>query len=469
LKEPAVNIRILATAVVALSLSVAVGAQRHSSIQPAVNNASLGQLAAQLAASRARPCQIPGLPGASADPLARWQRALQRLPGELEVGPSPGSRSLPVLMQGVDGTMDQTLNPSFPDGVFLTGGISNLPPGASASLIARGSTGATYSGVVDAQSSYSILLADGDTYSLQVCVAVPNPPSGSSGFGYADPQPVMVSGDTGHDVSLPSATTHSVAGHLLNPDARFLFESINLVAQDGSASGSASVSFVDNSWQTNVPDGTYVVTLTEVMVSGSTFESTSLVIGTVMVSGADVVDDVTVPPTATITGTIAMADGSAPSSGVIIFLDVNAPPPTGGCVAPGLNSAFTSLDSVGNYQVIVPSGVTYSPETIVPVGSDSSSGSLLVRFSPVTPGSPDVVANYTEPPLPGAHMFTGNVTDSSGAGVQGAGIGAATPQITGAGVDAVFANSATSDASGNFSFTILDGAPYSVSAVPPSQ
>ena len=48
--------------------------------------------------------------------------------------PNTTSRSLPTVIQGVDGATDQTLSITLPDGVFLAGPVNNLPPGASASI-----------------------------------------------------------------------------------------------------------------------------------------------------------------------------------------------------------------------------------------------------------------------------------------------------------------------------------------------
>jgi hypothetical protein len=450
---------------IALCVSPTIGAQHRSSAQAVVNENPLTLLAAEFTSTGRSSCDAGGRRGAVGGPAAQWAAAFSRLPGTVNAATT--SRSLPTVTQGVDGTTDQTLNMTLPDGVFLSGPVNNLPPGASASISARASNGTVYTGSVDsALNTYSITVADADTYSLQVCISMVNPPSGSTVLSYADPTPVPVSGDTAYTEVLPSATTHGVSGHLLNPDPQFQIKTITLGAQDGTAAGSASVGF-DNSWQTNVPDGTYVVILSE-----STFfpsvTTTSLVLGTVMVSGADVIDDVTAPATLTITGTVSMADGSAPGNGFITFADVNAPPPGNGCVAAGVNSALASLDSGGNYQFSVATGVTYSPQTIVSTGSTSSSGFLIARFAPVTPDPSSTVVNVSEPALPGTHMFSGQVADAGGAAVLNASIGAITQQITGVGVNAVFSVGATSDSSGNFSLPVLDGSNYTISAVPPA-
>src|SRR6266849_7845252 len=101
---------------IALGLSPTIGAQHRSSTRAVVNDNPLTQLAAQFSSTGRNSCDARGPLGGVGGPAAQWAAAFSRLPGAVRALTT--SRSLPRVTQGVDGTTDQTLNMTLPDGVF---------------------------------------------------------------------------------------------------------------------------------------------------------------------------------------------------------------------------------------------------------------------------------------------------------------------------------------------------------------
>lgn len=449
----------LATVFIVLCLAGALKAQ-DGPVGLLVNNSDpLAQLAARAFPNRSKSCGIPALSRLPDSPLALAQSLAKRN----NWNQPQGLRSLPYFTMGIDGTMDETFAITFADGVFITGLISNVPPGALVSVSAQGSKGFSYAGSVDSMYNYLILVPDQDTYAIEVCVTQ------STGFTSStstyNVPPVVVNGDTSNDIPVASMTTYSVSGHLLNGDPRFPFKSISLASQDGMGGIDAFV-FPDGGYGVmNLPDGeTYKLTLNEAMISG---KSTSLVLGTVTLNGTDVTQDFMAPATITISGTVFNADGTPPSNGTIRFFDVNTPPLVNGCVPLGTNSGSSAIDSSGNFQAFVGAGNTYTPTTLETLTPDPTSGFLFVQFDPISPPG-DTTANFNEPALPGTVTFSGNVMDSGGTPQNGSNISAATMQITGVS-NAIFATGRTTGPDGDFAFPVLMGMNYIMAAQPPPQ
>ena len=431
------------------------------------NHDPLTQLAAKLAPKGRTSCGVPGLAPSIDNPRALAQSLVKNLNSPAGGRLPSSSRSLSQVITVPDGTTDQNFSIMLNDGVLITGMINN--PSLSVSVSARNSGGLVFKGMTDmSQSSYTILVPNNDTYTIQACFSINFGGMSITTFTYNDPTAVMVSGDTSHDITLPSETANTVSGRLLNPDPRFFIKSISFVSPDGTVGTSASVSFVDGTYAARVPDGTYAATLTESGLVGTQFDSTSIVLGNVVVSG-DTNADFTSAPTAMVSGTVTMADGSAPpSNSVIIFNDANVNPPTGNCSSAVSNGATELLDPSGNYQVLVATGLTYNPSTIVgvlPSNPPQNAGFLLTTF-PSLLVSGDTMQSFAEPTLPGTVTFSGNVTDSASAPVNGANVGGFSQQVTGA-PNALFATSTMTDMNGNFSMIMLSGTNDLLSVSPP--
>ena len=376
---------------------------------------------------------------------------------------------------GVNATSNVTVNATLDPVFLLKGTISSSDPASvadSVRAVLSTTSSVSFFGVVDATThKYRIVLPAG-TYNLDVSFTHTVGQQTTS-FTFRDltsPALFTVSADTTRDVTLPAVTTSAVTGtvsnlNMLFPTAQLSFDSNSITGfMDVSANSPLDPS---GNYAVQLPKGSFNVTLSQSMLSFTTFFSSDLSTNLGPVPAANPLN-FTVPTvsTATLSGTASVTGSSSiPSSSVLLGVDV-----TGGTAPQTVSSGSGPLPATGAYGPFTfITGRTYALNPSFPVH-------LLPTPAPpgeYTPPDPsptlltaDAMRNVNYPALPGpatAVTISGRVTIT----------GTLTPvahapvfvdgnQITGA-ANTSFSNIAKTDAFGNYSLVVPAGMNYTLS------
>ncbi len=378
-------------------------------------------------------------------------------------GDSTGSTAalLSKTETGVTATSDITLNEVLPSGFRLTGTISG--PGTGVAVLAT-SGQSTYPGTVNPQGRYIVVLPAG-TYSLSVSFTPTGVPATQNVYVTSVVSgTVQVSADTTRDIVLPAVPLYTISGvvngliNLGTPSGL----GIEFVTADRSIDASYSLSLNGN-YTGVIPAGNYTAGITAsisgITSTGLSSQSLGLFnLGTASVNANTTLPAFTVPATAKLSGTVRGT--TVPAIGV----SVRAAVPNGSV------GSVSQVDLISSqYQAVLPKSLTYG----VNVSMALLQGTNILGFItfPVSPNTLTLNGDtsgydFTVPTLPGRFTISGRVTDSGGKPVNGASVSAFSQSITGA-PSVQFGNSAQTDASGNYSLSVLSGTNYSLIYAPP--
>ena len=135
------------------------------------------------------------------------------------------------------------------------------------------------------------------------------------------------------------------------------------------------------------------------------------------------------------------------------------------CVFPPTSSSVNV--NASSYQLILSRNRSYEVDLSLSLRQDSDVVGIL--FFPATPATVnlngDMTFDFNVPALPGQVAISGRVTDSSGRGVGDVAVGALTQSLSGV-PNVGFATGATTDANGNYRFTVLSGTGYQLLFIP---
>ncbi len=379
-------------------------------------------------------------------------------------GKAPSVELLSKTETGIAATSNVTLNEVLPSGFKLTGTVSG--PGQGNVVTASTGPGNGYSGAVNQQTGkYSILLPSG-TYNLTVGFTPNGTPSGQIlSVISAVSGSVQVSGDTTRDITLPAVTLFNVSGSVTGlanlPSLSSLPISFSSTG-NSVVSAQFSVNTANGSYQGMIPAGSYTAGLSApITFSVLQIEELGLLnLGSASISGNTTIPPFAVPAMARLSGTL-LSTGSPLFGGTIVATD----------------SAFSVFGTstadflTAQYQMILPKNLTYSVSAGTAVVQGSSTVLGVITFplpaASVSLGQDTANFDFTVPALPALETISGRVTDGSGKPVSTVTITAMSLSITG-GQISTFTGFAQTDASGNYSITVLSGVNYTISFIPPT-
>lgn len=380
-------------------------------------------------------------------------------------------------IKNVDATSDATVNaslPALPPAFRLTGTIGGSATAFFLSVTAQSVNGsASFSGSVNPITKMYLVMVPADTYMVSVAY-VDSRAATPSLSTFLDPAQVQVTGDTVHDITVAPVVTHTVSGVISGLDSRLpstilVFAPSNQANISLSSANDAKLN-ADGSYSVQLSDASWQVLLASSTADNSEFTSTGL--GSVTVSGADVVANFTAPPFADVSGTVQMADSSpVPAGSTVIGIEGNpftlVSTTTG---FPLFSFGSGSIDSTsGAYALYLATGHTYTLGVNLqtpPEAPPQSSGDFAFLVTGPTQLTGDTTQNITAPPIPGTSTISGQVTGPNGAPLAMVSVDATTTQLNGVPMSG-FSRSTTTDPNGNYSLVVLSGTNYDMVFTPP--
>jgi hypothetical protein len=283
---------------------------------------------------------------------------------------------------GIVGDMDQIQDFALNRAFRIFGNISG---GTASSIAATRDDGSVFAGVINPSSADYAIVVPAGTYTVRVCHGTPTTAT------YDDSDPVTVTVDTRRDETVSGITTHVVSGTVSGLDTGTI-GTIIFSSDDGRTSGSAFIFPGLNTYSANLPDGNYnaVVAQIDLATSGISL----FPVGTVAVSGTDVMMDFAIGSRGRLSGTVTMK--SIPPQSNMIALDSSAVSPTGfNCASTTPASGFGSVDqSSGAYALRLLTGYSY----------------FLSGSFPIFPSDPPQTAGTWQEVDPVAVVFQGDTT-----------------------------------------------------------
>ncbi len=255
----------------------------------------------------------------------------------------------PVTRTGIVPDMDQVQDFSLNRAFRISGNISGNMP---ASIAAQRDDGRIYLGVINPSAHNYAIVVPGGTYNVRICYG-----PGSTTATFDDPNPVVVASDTMRDETLSAITTHQVSGRVTGLDPG-TFGSILFTSQDRRTGGSAFIFPGIGTYMAALADGTYDVAVLQIDPSFSAFSF--LPVGSVTVSGSDVMIDFPVGTLATLSGTVTKNIPIPPNS-VMFAQDSSAVVGSGfDCNSPLFSGGVAPVAQSGAYQMRLLTGRSYN-------------------------------------------------------------------------------------------------------------
>ncbi len=382
---------------------------------------------------------------------------------------STGSALLSKTETGITATSNVTKNEVLPSGFKLTGTVTG--PGTATGVTATSGQSA-FAGAYNSQTGKYLIVLPAGTYNLSVSFTPTGVPTGQTvSVTQSVSGSVQVSADTTDNITFTGVSLFNVFG-TVNGLAN-LTTPTNLT-MSFTSNGTVSAGFTlaaNGSYQGVLPAGNYTAGLTASISFPlpAIGQSQSLGIynlGSAAISGNTVIPAFTVPATAKLSGTIHGV--AVPVTGVTVSATSSS--------SSVISSSTTADTLTAQYQMILPKNITYG--TGVTVDLIQGASLLGILSFPVSASSLNLTADtvsydFTVPTLPAYVTISGNVTDSSSNPVNGATIIATSQSITGIGTPPglQFETYAQTNASGNYSMSVLSGTNYQLMFYPlsPSQ
>jgi hypothetical protein len=409
--------------------------------------------------------------------------------------PSSAQDDPPLLgtkLEGVDATIDTTLDATLLSGFVLSGTVHNADgsPLLTGTVTAQSESDAFTASVLPSGLSptYSIVLPAG-IYKLSVMVLNLDleAETDSAVFVTTDvAETVTITNNTTQDIILPAPTERlSVFGQVTSAGNLPTRGSLLFRSLDGKIF--ATVSFEDM-YSLKLPAGDYEVAATVAIDNEDEPTTTLLVnVGTTTVTGSHAFD-VTLPATTELTGTVQYRDGTPATPSTVFALAEQASPENGGddesdlTCSSGTIFSNNPISTVGVASVLEES-TTGAYSLVVPPGSYTAGVNLeleLIKDALTTtdgnlsfpnPGLPlainsNLTQDFTVPTLPPAVMISGTVTDEQNQPIADAQVSASTESITNT-PNVNFITTGLTDSEGKYTLLGLTGTNYTVIVCPP--
>jgi hypothetical protein len=376
-------------------------------------------------------------------------------------GPAPSAALLSKTETGIAATSNVIKNEDLPSGFKLTGTISG--PGQGTAVVASAGQSNIFAGSVNQQTGKYLVVLPSGTYNLTVSFVPTGVPSGQGlSVTSSVTGSVQVSGDTVFDITLPSIALFNVSGNVNGLGNLSSASGMRAVLTSNDSSIQADFGLVSGTYQGVLPAATYTAGLTaSITFPPSLFQSQSLGIfnlGVAAVSGNTVIPAFTVPATAKLSGMIHGAASPA------VGLSISATGPSS-----SITSNSTADMLTAKYQMILPKNTNYTVNVsmLLTSGADFL-GTITFPFPGLSLNllGDTFAYDFTVPTLPVRVTISGLVTDSQGHPVSGVAVSATSQSITGA-PSLRFSNFGQTDASGNYSLSVLSGTNYQLVFIPP--
>ena len=252
----------------------------------------------------------------------------------------------PVTRTGIVPDMDQVQDFSLNRAFRIFGNISGNMP---ASIAAQRDDGAIYVGVINPSTHNFAIVVPAGTYGVRVCYG-----AGATTATFDDPSPVVVASDTMRNETLSAIATHQVSGRVTGLDPG-TFGSIIFTSQDRRNGGSTFIFPGIGTYMAALADGIYNAVVAQIDPSLPAFSF--FPVGSVTVSGSDVMIDFPVGSLATLSGMVTKNIPIPPNS-VMFARDSSAVVGTGfDCNSPQFASGFAPVDQgTGAYRMRLSTG-----------------------------------------------------------------------------------------------------------------
>lgn len=372
-------------------------------------------------------------------------------------------------IKNVDATADVTVNATLPPAPLtyrLSGTISGPAP-AFLAVTAQSPDGmSVFSARVDPLTHTYVVMVPAGSYKLSVDY-IASFSDATGGATFQDPLPVEVNADIVRDIAVAPAVTHRVSGTISALDPRFASAVLIFAPTDPTGGSVPSMPKInaDGTYAAQLSDGAYSPLV--LFSTPDASRTTTVVLGSLTVSGADVSADFAVPALANLSGTVRMADMSPlPAFSTIVSIEANRLRLRNPNAVSLAMFGAVSIDSdSGAYQLVLASGQTYTLALYLPQVLQQSIGAFVFLI-PSAQLSGDTIQDITVPQIPGTVTITGQVTDSTGAPVGNARVDASTAAVTGIPMSSFFRTTQT-DTTGNYSLVVLSGTNYDLVFNPP--
>jgi len=368
---------------------------------------------------------------------------------------------------GIGATANTVVNATLPAGFKISGTVSgSLGMLSDVSARSTASGGRVYGGTTDSANKRYVIVVPAGTYELNVCYKPDSLiPLGMPDLNFTASPTVTVNADIVRNITVPSVTLRPVMGNVTGLPGTM--GTVSFASTDGKT-GATAVVMSGLPYTVQLPDGTYTVSLMASALTGGQTLLGFYNVGSLTVNASTSMANFAAPPSVTLAGTVTLTGATGvPASSAITVTDTTAAQAQQaviGC-ANLISGSMGMIAASGAYQLLVPQGRSLSAMIMFPVNTTG------FAFFPATGRalgslSGNRAENFNVPGLPGTVTISGKVTNSQGQGVAGVNVGAYSVNVTGA-TDVGFTAGAQTDGSGNYSMTVLSGANYQMTFVPP--
>jgi hypothetical protein len=378
----------------------------------------------------------------------------------------PRPALLPRRITGVSAVSPSPVEVALDAGFKLTGRIL----GAAASVdgvFAQSQEGGLFTAGVDTLTRrYSVTVPAG-SYTVIVCYKKQTTfAQGAAALTFEDAQPVVVSGDTSHDVTLPDTPLFRVSGNVTDLGQQLVSALLRFTRSDGAAGADGLIS-LDRRFSVSLPAGSYSVSMV-VNVFGD-YGSNRLAlygVGALVVADADVAQDFALPALWTLRGATQVSGMTSIRPGSFVSaVDTAAPPPPSASCLPDTSQSRLSMDLAGAFRATLSAGHGFDLQAHVLVAEDSFL--IFPASARHVTLTGNVQQNFSAVAAPTMVNLAGVVRGPGGDPVDGVTITASSVKLTGL-EDARALATGRSNSLGEFTLTVPAGGDYELDFFPPA-
>ena len=401
-------------------------------------------------------------------------------------GPPPmgGDLLLPRIETVADLTQNRTQDIVLPPAFEISGAVTTPGLGSFVLSVAALGGGESFGGVFDIVSNRYRIGVPAGSFEVLFCYTAP-PPVGEAPviLGVGAPQAsaflehsvdVTVNGDTTRDVVLPNLTLRNFSGVVSNlgelpPELQDEMGLGLIFTSDDSPSAGLALVQDGGAYSGLVTDGSYTATLFAGDIESVAAVTILFDIGQFTINGDGGVVNLAVPDLVTLSGTVTSPiAGLLPDDTFVAALDATGPLGLlANCIAGQGASVSAPNPASGAYMMPLIRNRSYRVNANLPVTSIGTpdEGSLFIPQLLPAPEqfNLDTLRDFNFPNPPAQVTLSGRVTDSGGNPVADADVEVFSENLQGT-PNAFFSAGTDSDASGNYSITVLSGFNYRVEA-----
>jgi len=376
-----------------------------------------------------------------------------------------GSPLLSATRTGVDATANQTVDSSLGAGYRLTGIVGGRIETIER-VYAKNEAGQFFPGTIDHTTGrYTVVVPPG-VYNVGLCYVPRRTGVNLPLLTFSSP-PITVTGETAANVAVTDTELRTIKGTVSGLEQLPANGGVSIVftGEQGSA-GKTVLLGADGAYEMMLPDGNYVASLFVTNITAPVQPAmTAYNLSPIAVTGRAVTANFTVPATSQVTGRVRMTDSSAvPANTMVTAIATDVPTDITefSCNAPAGGSTAIA-DASGNYTLLLANGRSYNLIVTLPIGTGGAAVYNSGRTIQTLAGNR--VEDFLVPTLPATVTISGTLTDFKGQAVSNVPVAIFSNQISGA-AGVSFSTGAMTDASGNYSATVLGGSNYSVMFTP---